>query len=113
MPLAKSGHGPWLRHGWPRRLFWKLWKHSFYAFSVTQPVRGTTTPLFDVFAETHAKGSKRLTRFSSEYTQYSTFSGKINDLEDFRSMSAISPGLGLSAKWTYRRVFEQNGVPFV
>ncbi|MFY9954622.1 hypothetical protein [Bradyrhizobium sp.] len=41
--------------------------------------------LFDVFAEAHTKGSKRLTRFSSEYTEYSTFSVKINDLEDFRA----------------------------
>jgi hypothetical protein len=28
---------------------------------VTRPVRGTATPLFDVFAETLFKGSKRLT----------------------------------------------------
>jgi hypothetical protein len=42
-----------LRCGWPERLFWWSWKHSFYAFSVTQPARGTATPLFDVFTETH------------------------------------------------------------
>src|SRR6266436_5299688 len=38
---------------------------------------------FDVFAEAHTKGSNRLTRFSSEFPEYSTFSVKINDLEDF------------------------------
>src|SRR6185437_6188427 len=46
------GHGSWFRHGSPRRLFWKPWKHSFYAFFVTQPARGTATPLFDVFTGT-------------------------------------------------------------
>jgi hypothetical protein len=89
-----------MRCGWPERLFSKscskAWKHSFYAFYVTQPVRGTATPLFDVFAETHIKGSKPLTRFSSECVQYSTFSAKINDLQDFRPLLAISAGLGLS-----------------
>ena len=49
-PLRKPGHDFWLHRGWPPRLFWNPWKHSFYAFSVTRPARGTSTPLFDVFA---------------------------------------------------------------
>jgi hypothetical protein len=48
------------------------------------------------FSRKPIKGSKRLTRFSSECSQYSTFSGKINDLEDFRAAVAISAGLGLN-----------------
>jgi hypothetical protein len=43
-------------------------------------------------AETH-KGSKRLTRFSSEPAQYSTFSGKINDLEETSAARAIIAGI--------------------
>jgi hypothetical protein len=113
MPFAKSGHGSWWHRGWPQRLFWKPWKHSFYAFSVTRPVRGTATPSSMFSLKPHTKGSKRLTRFSSEYTEYSTFSVKINDLEDFRAALAISPGLGLNSNWTYSSAFEQNGVPFV
>ena len=57
-PLRKPGHGSWLHYGWPQRLFWRPSKHSFYAFSVTQPARGTATPLFDVFTGTH-RGHKR------------------------------------------------------
>jgi hypothetical protein len=41
-----------LHYGSPQRLFWNPWKHSFYAFFVTQPARGTATPLFDVFTGT-------------------------------------------------------------
>jgi hypothetical protein len=37
-----------------------------------------------MFSRKPIKGSKRLTRFSSECAQYSTFSGKINDLDAFR-----------------------------
>jgi hypothetical protein len=38
-----------LHCGQPQWLFWTPLKHSFYAFSVTQPARGTATPLFDEF----------------------------------------------------------------
>ena len=56
-PSGKPGHGSWLHCGWPQRLSSKPWKHSFYAFSVTQPARGTATPLFDVFTGTHGATS--------------------------------------------------------
>jgi hypothetical protein len=42
--------------------FFVSWKHSFYAFSVTQPARGTATPLFDVFTGTHRGHKIRMAR---------------------------------------------------
>jgi hypothetical protein len=46
-------------------------------------VRGTATPLFDVFRGNPAIRVNAADRFSSEFAEYSTFSAKINDLAVF------------------------------
>src|SRR4030095_16896980 len=99
-PLRSPWHGLWLRCGWPERLFSWSWKHSFYAFSVTQPARGTATPLFDVLREPTGATKLRIARIGLYCAQYSPFSAKISDLRrvpgPYGAVSAISPISGLN-----------------
>jgi hypothetical protein len=75
--------------GWPQRLSWKLWKYSAYAIFVTQPARGTPTPLFDVLREPKGGHKVRMAGFGLESVLYSTFPAKINDLEAFNGVWPI------------------------
>src|SRR5437763_14211873 len=75
-----------MRCGWPRRLSWKFWKYSAYAIFVTQPARGTPTPLFDVLREPKGGHRYAMAGFGLESVQYSTFPAKINDLEAFNGL---------------------------
>jgi hypothetical protein len=84
-----------MRYGWPRRLSSTL-SYSYYAFSVTRPVRGTATPLFDVFRGNPFERVKAADRFSSEFVEYSTNSAKINDLGVLKAVFGSSRILGLS-----------------
>jgi hypothetical protein len=72
-----------MRYGLPLRLFSNVSKNSLYVISVTQPARGTATPLFDVFTGTKGRPKIRMAGFGLESAQYSTFPAKFNDLEAF------------------------------
>src|SRR5437667_3369751 len=61
-----------------------------------------------MFSRKPNKGSKRLTRFSSQCSQYSTFSVKINDLEAFRAATATPARLGLSLWCKDTSAFKRN-----
>jgi hypothetical protein len=58
-----------MRYGWPRRLSLNFSKNSLYVISVTQPARGTATPLFDVFTGTKGRPKVRMADFGLESAQ--------------------------------------------
>src|SRR3954462_72978 len=77
----------------PRRLSWKSSKYSAYAIFVTQPARGTPTPLFDVLREPKGGHRYAMAGFGLESVQHSTFPAKINDLEAFKRVFGRFRGL--------------------
>jgi hypothetical protein len=85
-----------MRYGWPRRLSLNFSKNSLYVISVTQPARGTATPLFDVFTGTKGRPQVRVAGFGLESAQYSTFPAKINDLQALPGAFGRIPALQLS-----------------